>query len=193
MLKLYKKYLEVVDEYLKTCFNAQRPFIHCIVGCSDCCEVGEYPFSRLEMEYLMAGFPTLSADLQLKIKNDIKDLLKERQNFNGRFLHKCPFLVDKKCVLYERRGITCRAYGLASFEYINGERIIKLPECSKCGLNYSEVLCNGTVSLSDFAHHGVNSPIKHSLKLDFFEKELLKGFSGLEFGEIRPLLSWFEK
>ena len=193
MLKLYAKYLEVIDKYLADRFTEQSPFIHCTAGCTDCCEIGEYPFSRLEAEYLMAGFPKLPIETQKDIKNNIQTLLGEKKTVSGRFLHRCPFLINKKCALYERRSITCRAYGLASFEFQNGQKAIKFPECSKLGLNYSEVITDGTADMEKFHEYCVSSPVKHSLSLDFFEKELLKGFNGLEFGEIRPILDWFAK
>ena len=191
MLKLYEKYLEVIDKYIETCFEAQKPFIHCGAGCCNCCETGEYPFSRLEMEYLMSGFPDLTFEEQQTIKTNIKILLAEKGQSTGRFLHKCPFLLNGRCVMYKRRGITCRVYGLASFETVKGKQVIKLPECSKYGLNYSEVVENGTVSLEKFQSCGVEAPIRHSLSLNYFEREILRGVTELEFGEIRPLLEWF--
>ena len=193
MFKLYEKYLEVIDKYLKQCFASQSPFIHCKIGCTDCCELGEYPFSRLEAEYLMAGFPLLPAEIQTEIKKQIKNLLQQKSEHkkDERFLHRCPFLLDKKCVLYERRGITCRTFGLAWFEEVSGKKVVKLPECSKIGLNYSEVLDNGEVDMNKFNDNGVLSPIQHSLSLNYFENELLRGVEGIEFGEIRPLLEWF--
>ena len=115
MLKLYEKYLEVVDKYLQKYFEDQKPFIHCKEGCTYCCETGDYPFSRLEMEYLMAGFVKLPAEIQGVIKKNIADLL-NRKPQEGKFFHKCPFLIDKKCALYERRGIICRVFGLAAFD-----------------------------------------------------------------------------
>ena len=191
MLELYKTYLEVIDSYLKKCFEEQQPFIHCHAGCTACCEIGEYPFSRLEMEYLMSGFPELPAKTQKIIREKIKKLKLAKKQYRGRFMHKCPFLIQNKCSLYPRRGIICRTHGLASFEDKNGKCVIKLPECSKNGLNYSEVLENGTVSLERFRVYGVEAPVKHSLSLNYFEHEILKGVQGLEFGEIRPLLEWF--
>ena len=191
MLKLYEKYLEVVDRYIKKCFDDQQPFIHCNIGCCDCCTTGEYPFSRLEMEYLMAGFPELPPKTQKRIKHNIKTLLEEKNACDGRFLHKCPFLLDGNCAMYERRGITCRVFGLAYFETVNGKRIVKLPECSKCGLNYSEVLNNDEIGIEEFHKRGVDGPVSHPLNLTFFEKEILNGVNGLEFGEIRPILDWF--
>ena len=191
MFELYEKYLEVIDKYLEKCFDFQSPFIHCKIGCTDCCETGEYPFSRLEAEYLMAGFPQLQPEIQNQIKNNIKYLLRQKSECKGRFLHRCPFLIDKKCVLYERRGLTCRAFGLACFETVDGKKVVKLPECSRIGLNYSEVLDSGEVDMSKFQLYGVTGPINHSLSLNYFEHEILKGVTDLEFGEIRPILEWF--
>lgn len=192
MLKLYEEYLQVIDEYIAKCFESQWPFIHCKKGCTDCCEIGEYPFSRLEMEYLMAGFPTLSTEIQRVVRQNIKDLLVKKSECRGRFLHQCPFLIEKRCALYARRGITCRVFGLASYETVEGKRIVRLPECSRIGLNYCEVLVGSEVDMNKFQAFGVNEPVKHSLKLDFFEKDLLQGTTGIEFGEIRPILEWFQ-
>ena len=193
MLRLYEKYLEVVDAYLIECFNSQLPFIKCASGCAACCEIGEYPLSRLEMEYLMEGFVLLPVEVQNKIRLEIRKLLQQKNCFSGRWLHRCPFLSDEKtCYLYSRRGIICRAYGLASFEMKNGKKIVKLPECSHFGLNYSEVFDGKEVDLRKFKKYGVKSLIKHSLNLSYFEKDLLKGFNKIEFGEIRPMLGWFE-
>lgn len=194
MFNLYEKYLETVDEYLKKCFEEQNPFIKCKRGCAACCEIGEYPLSRLEMEYLMQGYTTLQVSSAKHIQKNIKDLLGQKETSRKPFLHRCPFLSDEnQCFLYERRPIVCRTHGLASFETINGQKTIKFPQCSENGLNYSEIFNGKEVFAEDFQKHGVESPIKHSLRLDFFEKEILKGFAGLEFGEIRPLLEWFKE
>ena len=72
MLRLYEKYLEAVDDFLVKCFESQKPLIKCKPGCSICCEAGEYPFSRLEMEYLMEGFLALSISEQQQVKKNIK-------------------------------------------------------------------------------------------------------------------------
>jgi len=192
MFKIYQKYLETIDSYLKKCFEEQKPLIKCKCGCTSCCETGEYPFSRLEMEYLMDGFTKLDAPIRQEIKAAIENLLEQKNNVSKEFLHRCPFLSrEGKCFLYERRGIVCRTHGLASFEKINGQKVIKLPECSKLGLNYSEIYSKNGISIADFQKFGLEGPIKHSLRLNFFERELLRETSGLEFGEIRPLLEWF--
>lgn len=192
MLRLYEKYLESVDNFLVKCFESQKSLIKCKPGCSICCEAGEYPFSPLEMEYLMEGFLALKIPEQQYVKDNIRNLLLEKSRFNGRFMHKCPFLSsNRQCLLYERRGIVCRVHGLAYFEDVDGEKLVKLPECSRLGLNYSEVFDGNEVLLTKFNQFDVKAPIQHSLNLNFFQKELLKGVYGLEFGEIRPLLDWF--
>lgn len=193
MLKIYEKYLAVIDDYFKKCFEEQTDFIHCKEGCTDCCETGEYPFSRLEMEYLMQGFIMLPVDIQMKIKQKITNLLKQKPE-NGKFMHECPFLIEKKCILYKRRGIICRTFGLASFDEINGQKVVKLPECCKIGLNYSQIYDpeTGIVDMDKFKSFGIGTLLPHPPDLNFMIKELTKGISGLEFGDIRPLLDWFK-
>lgn len=192
MFSLYKKYLDVIDAQLAEEFKSQKPFIKCKKGCSLCCEIGDYPLSRLEMEYLMAGLTALDTEIQKKIRISIKTLLAEKQKTDGRFMHKCPFLSDSKsCYLYERRSLICRTFGLASFEKSENGLFVKLPECVKAGLNYSEVFEGKEVEIAKFKKFGVEAPVKHSLNLNYYERNLPSEFSGLEFGEIRPLLDWF--
>lgn len=192
MFRLYKKYLNVIDSELANEFDTQKPFIKCKRGCSLCCEIGDYPLSRLEMEYLMAGLTELDAEIQKKIRLSIKTLLNQKQKTNEQFIHRCPFLSNEKyCYLYERRGLVCRTFGLASFENYNGKTCIKLPECAKAGLNYSDAFDGKDVEIEKFKNYGIDAPVKHSLSLYYYEKNLPSDFSGLEFGEIRPLLDWF--
>ena len=192
MLKLYEKYLEVIDEYLKKCFESQKTFIHCKEGCTDCCETGEYPFSRLEMEYLMGGFVKLPGEVQRIIKNNISDLLKQKP-VTGKFMHRCPFLLNGRCALYERRGIICRTFGLAAFDEVDGQRAVRLPECSKIGLNYSEIYDpeSGYVDMEKYRQFTGAGLAAHPFDLKYMAQELTRGLSGIEFGEIRPMLDWF--
>ena len=119
-------------------------------------------------------------------------MLAEKQKTEERFMHRCPFLSDEKlCYLYERRGLVCRTYGLAGFEQSDSRVYVKLPECVKEGLNYSDVFDGKEVEIAKFKNFGVDAPINHSLSLNYYEKNLPSAFSGLEFGEIRPLLDWF--
>ena len=51
MLKRYKLFLNEFDKKIEEYFASQQKYIRCRKGCTDCCEIGEYPFSRLEAEY----------------------------------------------------------------------------------------------------------------------------------------------
>ena len=45
MLTRYEKFLEKFDKRLDKYFEEQCEYVKCKMGCSYCCEVGEYPFS----------------------------------------------------------------------------------------------------------------------------------------------------
>ena len=177
MLKRYEKFLEELDKILDNYFYEYRQYICCKKGCSLCCEIGEYPFSRLEAEYLMKGFVELSPKIQKEIKQNIKKLLDNKIYSN----YKCPFLINKECSLYKYRGLVCRTHGLAFLD--NG--IVKLPECVNEGLNYSSVYDSKKKELL------IEQPIKESLRIDnIFDNQAAKKYN-LECGEIRPLIKWF--
>ena len=176
MLKRYEKFLSNFDKLLEKFFQEQKPYIKCQPKCSACCEIGDYPFSRLEMEYLMSGFVILPKDIQDKIRENISTLKAKNPKE-----YKCPFLIDKLCSLYSKRGLTCRTHGLG---YLYKGKI-KLPECANDGLNYSEIY--------NSKNHEINlkNPIKMNLRIDgIFNSDLAKSYN-LECGEIRRLLDWF--
>lgn len=183
MLNRYEKFLEKFDRELQGYFSEQKKYIKCKKGCTDCCIEGEYPFSRLEAEYLMYGFLQLPKDIKDRIRKNIADLKIAKSNFQGeRFLYKCPFLLDGQCALYERRGIVCRVFGLA---YLRGDNTVKLPNCANLGLNYAEVFdkSGGAVYL--------NNPVKKDLRTDKILRSKTAEKYSLECGEIRPLIDWF--
>jgi len=183
MLNQYEKFLKEFDKKLKKYFASQSQYIKCQKGCTNCCEIGEYPFSRLEAEYIMFGLPKLPNHVQQKIRQNIKNLIEtKKKNLTERFVYKCPFLIDNLCSLYERRSITCRTFGLA---YLCGGKI-KLPECANLGLNYSEIY--------DSQKHEISlpDPITDSLRIDSILKSPLAEKYELECGEIRPLVEWFD-
>ncbi len=178
MLTRYEKFLEKLDKRLDKYFEEQCEFIKCKPGCSGCCEVGEYPFSRLELEYLMSGFMNLPFETKHKIKEEIKKLKQEKPQ-----MHKCPFLIDKKCSLYQYRGIVCRTHGLAWYD--EDENKIRLPYCVNIGLNYSKVFDRDTGEVL------LQNPIKERLRIDsILQSDEAKKYN-LEMGEIRPLMKWF--
>ena len=98
MLQRYEKFLkEVLDPKLDKYFEEQCEFVKCKEGCSSCCEVGEYPFSRLELEYLMSGFVNLPFETKHKIKEEIKRLKREQPKMY-------------KCVAFINTGELCAEY-----------------------------------------------------------------------------------
>lgn len=178
MLKRYEKFLEKLDKRLEKYFEEQCEFIKCKPGCSACCEVGEYPFSRLEAEYLMSGYIALDKNTQETIKKEIKQIKENNLKY-----YKCPFLQNHKCSLYKYRGIICRTHGLAWYDY--DEEKIKLPYCVNIGLNYSKVFDRETGQVF------LQNPIKDRLRIDSILRSSEAEEYELECGEIRPLIKWF--
>ncbi len=174
MLKRYDKFIKNFQKQLDKYFEAQSQYIYCHKGCSDCCEIGEYPFSWIEMGYLMEGFSQLPENTKLQIKENFNKLKFKKEKFVGeRFEYQCPFLINGLCSVYLHRGLTCRTHGLA---YIKKDGTVNVPYCANKGLNYSEVFKDGIFTAE---------PIKYNLNID----EILKNFDG-EMGEIRPLVDW---
>ena len=178
MLKRYRNFLTEFNKKLSKYFDEHKDFICCKEGCSECCEIGEYPFSRLEAEYIMSGFITLSADLQNRIKSNIKEIAQKYENSK---MYQCPFLIDCKCALYEYRGIICRTFGLAYVK--NG--VVKLPECANSGLNYNKIYDKNKNEII------LENPIMEDLgTYNVLHSKLAEKYE-LECGEIRPLIKWF--
>ncbi len=182
MLKRYELFLKDLDNRLRGYFNLHKKYIYCKKGCTECCEIGEYPFSRLEAEYIMSGFIKLPPETQKIIKQNIEQLKKLKINSTSeRFTYRCPFLIDKECALYQYRGIVCRTFGLA---YISDNKVI-LPECVNTGKNYSSVY------LPDKGEIMIDNPIEEDLHIDKILRSSQAETYNLECGEIRPLIEWF--
>lgn len=174
MLNKYDEFIKIFQKKVDKYFEKNSEYIYCHEGCSACCEVGEYPFSWIEMGYLMEEFSKLPEEVKLKIKDNIINLKDQKENFKGeRFEYRCPFLIDGLCSVYSHRGLTCRIHGLA---YLKKDGTVNVPYCANNGLNYSSVFNDGIFSAE---------PIKEKLNID----EILKSFDG-EMGEIRPLVDW---
>lgn len=173
----YGKFIEKFQNKLDEYFKEYSEFIYCHQGCANCCEIGEYPFSWVEMCYLMKAFVELPEEIKQIIKRNVLEIRRKREKFKGeRFLYACPFLVNKSCCVYSHRGITCRTHGLA---YLKKDGNVNVPYCANEGLNFSSVYNDGIFSIE---------PIKENLDID----TVLKDFNG-EMGEIRPLIEWFEE
>ena len=177
-MESYEKFLEKLDKRLAKYFEQQRAYICCKNGCCSCCEVGEYPYSAMEINYLMKGFISLEPNVREIVKQNIKAVKdSKRNNSKERFNYKCPFLINNLCSVYKYRGITCRTHGLA---YFDKDGFVKLPYCANSGLNFSEAYNPQTGVISEEIY-----PVKELLLID----ELLKDF---DYGEIKPLIDWFK-
>lgn len=184
MLSRYKNFLKEFDNILKTIYEEQKQYIHCQKGCSKCCEKGEYPYSHIEFAYLTQGYINLPQNTKILVQQNIRNLLMDKKEFKGeRFEHKCPFLINGECCVYDYRGIICRTFGLCYYDDING--YVRLPDCVHKGLNYSDVYDEKTQTLN------ISDVPKVNLRIDRVLSSELANSYDLECGEIRPILDWF--
>jgi len=179
MLKRYEKFLKDFDKKLKKYFEEQAEHICCKEGCAGCCEIGDYPFTQLEMMYLMTGFQKLPKETQEIVRNSMLEVKKNK--VSSHMYYKCPFLVNKKCSVYKYRGITCRTFGLA-YLVDKKNKQVKIPECVNEGLNFSKVYDGTEIQIN---------PIKENLDLPSVTKSKIAKNHKLEFGESRSLVDWF--
>ncbi|MCM1003348.1 MAG: YkgJ family cysteine cluster protein [Candidatus Gastranaerophilales bacterium] len=194
MIENYINYLNFVEEKLNKFFESQKPFICCKKGCGKCCKNAIFPYSLMEMNYLLSGMMFLSEEVQDEIAQNVQRILKAREDFKGEeFRYDCPFLINDECSVYDYRGVVCRAFGLMT-QGKNKE--IKVPFCCFDGLNYSNVVDYETskVSPEKFAELGCKEePTAFNVSYEFltnteFEKEF-----NFKFGEKKPLIEWFIK
>lgn len=193
-IKKYELYLSYLMPRLEKFFLEQSPYIFCKEGCSHCCEKGEYPFSELEFTYLMHGSRTLSTEV-IEILNKNIAAIKQQKKENSidkKFMYECPFLINKRCVLYNFRGLICRTHGLAFFDENNK---LVVPACVDRGLNYSNVY--------DFEKQNLSSkkcielgltqePLAHNVGLHFIINNSITKDLQIDFGEIKSMIDWFE-
>ena len=123
----YAEFIVELDKRLQGYFASFGESIHCVKGCSECCEKGAYPLSDIELEYLMQGFIQLPPVLKVQVQENIRNMVKGGQ---------CPFLINHECSVYEHRPIICRVHGLAYF-YKEGK--VKIPYCVNNGKNFSDI------------------------------------------------------
>lgn len=184
----YTKFIDILNKDLEAMFEHQKDYIFCKEGCSYCCEYGEYPFTEIEFNYLMDGYKKLNEETKKIIVKNIKNIQKDKNGY-----YKCPFLIDKKCSVYNNRGIVCRTFGLLNKEAdgkVNG------PFCGKLGLNYSNVYDKETKELLINVieeNHYKNLPRVFNLNINNFrELDLVKEL-GIEFGDQKSLEKWLKE
>lgn len=191
MLNNYKNYLNFLDRKLGEFFERQKPFIFCKRGCSYCCKKSEFPYSLLEMQYLLSSLPTLSEETLCKIEENLQNIKARKLKYRGKkFRYDCPFLVDDVCSVYEYRGVICRSFGLMTI-YDKGP---KAPFCSHLGLNYSNVLNlrRRTISPLKYKKLGVKEePLGFNVSYKFLTGTNFEEAYGIVFGERKPMIDWF--
>ena len=69
-----ENFIKNLDKQLKTYFSTHKEYIQCKIGCSACCEKGDYPLSALELQYLMKGYIALDNDTKQIVQNQIKTM-----------------------------------------------------------------------------------------------------------------------
>lgn len=195
MIVLYEKYLEILSGYLSKYFEQQKPYIFCKEGCSICCERGDYPFSKLEFDYLMLGYEALDEIQKSRVDENIKRVKQElEQCVQEKFEHICPFLLDNKCSVYEQRGIICRSYGLMHFiEDDEGNLKYKSPCCVDMGLNYSNVIDPETNMVSGDLWEKTGfkeEPNSYNVGLKFLLNNEITKKLEIDFGELKRLIDW---
>lgn len=188
----YLIYLSYIDKKLEKYFNDQAPYIFCKKGCARCCQYGDYPFSEIEIKYLMEGFSTLSQDKKQAILKNIEKIKEEKQNFTGeQFTYQCPFLLNNECSVYQHRGIICRTFGLIS---AREDENSKIPFCAYEGLNYSNVLDaeNGIISEEKFlALNTDQEPLAYNIRYKTLTNNNFEEVFKIKFGEVKSLIDWF--
>jgi Fe-S-cluster containining protein len=200
MIEQYELYLTTIDKSLQKIFIQQEPYIFCKEGCSICCEIGEYPFTELEFLYAMVGYKALAEEKKLIIQEKVEKIKKDKEAFkpsddDKKFMHECPFLIDKKCIIYKHRGIICRNYGLMHYTIDkDGKTFYQMPRCYEKGLNYSTVYDKetGTISSEKWKATGIETePVSYNIEPGFLLNNNLTNELGLKFGESKALIDWF--
>jgi len=191
-IQKYELYLKYLNKKLGEFFEEQAPYIFCKEGCSHCCEKGEYPMSEIEFAYLNLGSRTLPFETFVQIDKNVEKIKAERLQYSGKekFMHECPFLINKKCALYNFRAIICRSHGLAFF---SKDGKIMVPDCVHRGLNYSTVYDEktNTITTENFKKtQNTQEPLAHNVRLGFLTSNSLTEELELNFGEIKPLIDW---
>jgi len=195
MLKKYENYLQVLNKKLEEYFDNQKEYISCKAGCGICCKESYYPVSQLEYEFLKPAINELSTEQkELIIQNSIQ-IIKDRKIFLKsnpdikKFVYICPLLFDDSCIVYSRRPMVCRSWGLLHRNAENPAAMSKCPYCVNYGLNYSIIWDSETKSLSSekFKQMGLT---KEPFSYDVSYSSLINMAKDINFGDIRMIVEW---
>ncbi len=192
MLINYVNYLNFLNEKLRKFFASQKPYIFCDKGCARCCKNAQFPYSSIEVTYLLAGFQTLDRYTQQVIRSNIQKTVNDKKIFDGeKFLYDCPFLINDVCAVYDFRGVVCRTFGLLSQ---GNDGRIKVPFCCYQGFNYSNILDMDTKKLSQEKIdklHLKEEPVAFNVSYEFLTDPAFEYKFKFLFGDKKPLIDWF--
>lgn len=192
MLKNYENYLQFLDSKLLKFFASQKPFIFCKKGCARCCQKAQFPYSLLEIKYLLTGFLKLDKKVQQQIEENLQKVVNKKNKFRGKkFRYDCPFLIENVCSVYDYRGIVCRTFGLMT-KIIDDE--IKAPFCVDLGLNYSNVLNlkSNKISFRKYKKLGVKEePLGFNISYKYLTDDVFEESFNIKFGDKKSLINWF--
>lgn len=196
MITKYEQYLDKIGGYLQKFFEIQKPYICCREGCAVCCEKGDYPFSELEFQYAMIGYSSLKEHEKKLIQAKIENIKEAKLNSKDEeFMYECPFLIEKKCSIYNYRGIICRSYGLLYYTTDNNDNLsYHMPCCVRLGLNYSSVYDEktGQISSKKWGQTGIETePVSYNLGRKYLLNNHMTQELEIEFGEDKALIDWF--
>ncbi len=190
-LRNYLVYLNFLNSKLQKFFEAQKPYIFCKKGCGKCCRNAQFPYSEVEIRYLLYGFTQLSPEMQRKVEENIFKVKKQKEEFKGdKFYYDCPFLINDECCVYEYRGIICRAFGLNA---VGSDGRFKAPFCAFEGLNYSNVIDieKGIISSEKYKESKIEvEPLVYNVSYHFLTDEDSEKAFKFEFGEKKQLIDW---
>ena len=191
MIQNYIAYLIFIDEKLSKFFERQKPYICCKKGCGKCCQNAQFPYSQIEIVYLLQGASKLDDEKINIIMNNINAIKEKKENFSGeKFLYDCPFLIDNQCSVYPYRGVICRSFGLMNISE-NGK--VKVPFCCFDGYNYSNVMeDDGTnVSAEKFQKLGIKEePLAFHTDYQFLTDSDFEKMFHFKFGDKKPMIEW---
>ena len=146
-----------------------------------------YPFSKIEFDYIMLAYKNLPVDVQITIKNKVQEL-KKKYTLED-FFYECPFLINKSCVVYDKRGLICRTFGLITEDE---SKILTLPFCAEKRLNYSKIYNKDTKRLDENLVREYAYSVEPKA-YNLSRQNLMYGLSdnlGFDWGETKLLVDW---
>lgn len=194
MLENYIKYLNFLDGKLSKFFTEQKPYIFCKEGCSRCCKHAQFPYTSIEMTYLLTGLLNLDKKTRNIVTQNVVKILEEESSFEGeKFRYDCPFLIQDSCSVYQYRGILCRTFGLPAQA---NDGALLMPFCCYEGLNYSNVFDIDKNKVSEVKVKAVNSefePCGFNISYEYLTNPDIGREFNFSFGERKPLIYWFKQ